>query len=85
MADNAIRGWLENQVRRNQNLIKQLEMARPPISQLSRNRRTKAEAAAIIRVAGSCLDHLDAEAKQARADDAEDLAALLAEGNPAIP
>ncbi len=81
VADNLIRGWLENQVRRNQQLIKLCQTARPIDGHVARrNKRTQAEAAAIIRMAGSLLDHLDAEARQARTD-----AAVLAEGNPAIP
>lgn len=80
VADNHVRGWLENQVRRNQLLIKSLAAAPTMPSRTGQKKRTMAEAAAIIKLAGSCLDHLDAEARQARTD-----AAVLAEGNPAIP
>jgi len=44
------------------------------------NARAGRESAAIVRLTSSLLQHLDAEVKQARTD-----AAILAEGNPAIP
>lgn len=64
-AERDIRGILENLVSRNQRIVKSLATKpRPSAAELW----ILADAAAVIKLAGSLLEHLDADAKQTRMD-----------------
>lgn len=76
-ADKVIRDFLNGQVTQHQRQLKDALIYRPVNrNQVKVNDQVKAYSAAMIKLAGSLLDHLDAEAKQARADDAEDQAEI---------